>query len=243
MNRSAFILGISLLVVAVTMAVTITVRNAPDETAEAKPTARTAKHQGISRSEHRGLAASRGVHRSIEPRSTRRPLPREQYEVGLPEDRLMAFPAKRQEELRKRVALVQKKARMQLERMTKAFDLTTAQRRKMFPLLVQSTPGYDPVMQVAGVAAPVDSGASADEEIHALLDPEQQMELEEEEINRQLWWQDLIGRLEKELVDSTGGAEVPTAAPEAPAAEPSDPAPAPAAPPARPTRNMLDFSQ
>ena len=246
MNRSTFILGVALLVVAVTMAVTITFRNAPEDTAGTRIAARKAQYHKVSRAGRRSSALpGRFRDRSSGSELARRPVPREQYEVVIPTDRLMGLPASRRQTLLRQVARVESNARKKLERMTREFDLTTAQRRKMFPLLVRSTPGYDPVMQVAGVAAPVDPTASTDEEIHALLDPDQQAEMEEEEINRRLWWEDLIDRLEKELVDSTGGAEVQPAGEEAPAALPEllGAGTAPAVPAGRPTGNMLESGQ
>jgi len=240
MNRSTFILGISLLVVAVTMAVTITVRNAPETQAQAEISAKKGKIQSVSQRSHR----SSSLRRSGAERISRAPLARERYEVVIPGDRLMSLPESQREELRGRVATVERKARKQLERMTEELELTTAQRRKMFPLLVRSSSGYDPAMQVAGVATPLDPAASTDEEIHALLDSEQQAELEDEEVNRRLWWQDLIGRLEKELVESTGGPETqPVEGGQEFAPDPTVPAPAPAAPPARPTGNLLDLPE
>jgi hypothetical protein len=255
MNRSTFILGIALLVVAVTMAVTITVRNAPDEAAERGVVAQKAANHGFSRkgssfAPGRSMRSSArsSARRSGVGETARRPAFRERYRVVVPADR--------QEELRSRAALVETKARRQLERMTRELELTTAQRRKMFPLLVRSAHGYDPAMQVAGVAGPTDPSASTDEEIHALLDPEQQMALEEEEVNRRLWWQDLIGRLEKELDESTGGAETPSPSDATPESDPGssappgrptgnllDPPASPSAPPARPTGSLLDPSE
>jgi len=244
MNRSTFILGIALLVLALTMAVTVTVRNAPDEAKErGDVTKRGENHEFFSR-DRLSASARPSAHRSSSGQTDRHPVSRERYQVVISDSRLSALPIDQQEELRSRVALVETKARKQLERMTQELELTTAQRSKMFPLLVRSAHGYDPAMQVvgAGVPDPADSIASTDEEIHALLDPEQQAQLEEDEVNRRLWWQDLIGRLEKDLDESTGGAETPV-----PPARPTDnqlnPPANPSTPPARPTRNLLEPSE
>ncbi len=213
-NRSAFILGSALLVVAATLAATITVRNAPPD--------RRAADAGRTRGpQARALAPAAGAPDShlqaARPGPSRRPSPG-QFTVSVSPDWLAGLPAGEQEEFRQRVARVQQKACGRLDRMTDEFDLTADQRGKMFPLLVRSTPGFDPAMQVAGGyldGAP----ATADEELHGLLDAEQQAQLEDQELNRQLWWQEVFSRLEKELVDSTGGG----------AAEPAEPAAEPAA--------------
>jgi len=244
MNRSTFILGIALLVVALTMAVTVTVRNAPDEAKEKGAVAKRAENHEFSSSNRTSASARPLPHRSRSSQTDRRQVSRERYQVVISESRLSALPVDQQEELRSRVGLVESKARKQLERMTQELELTTAQRNKMFPLLVRSANGYDPAMQVVGAGAPdlADSSTSTDDEIHALLDPEQQAQLEDEEVNRRLWWQDLIGRLEKDLDESTGGSVTPT-----PPARPTDnllDLPAnPSAPPARPTGNLLDPSE
>ena len=78
----------------------------------------------------------------------------------------------------------------------------------MFPHLARSTPGYDPVMQIGGVQLAGSSVTPADEEIHDLLDPDQQARLEDQELDRQLWWEDLFARIDAELVDSTGGMPI-----------------------------------
>jgi hypothetical protein len=225
------------------MATTITIRNAPDTAADT--TAATGRG-AASRSHARSFSANRSGHSA--PRAT--PARRsgstrnsgEHFSVGIPAYSLDALPAAEQAELKQQARLVQNQAREQLERMTDELDLSTAQRRKIFPMLVRSTPGFDPTaMQVAGTAPPADPTASPNEEIHASLDPEQQAQIEDKEIDRQLWWQEVISRLESELVDSTGGTDVVVP----PAAEPTVEEPVPAdereAPAARPGGNLLDL--
>jgi len=110
MNRSTFILGVSLLVVALTMAVTITVRNAPDETQTAKTrgiAAQKAGNHGFSRASGRTPTIDSRRIRSGGESLARRPIPRENYEVVIPGDRLMAFPAEKRMELQNRVAVVE----------------------------------------------------------------------------------------------------------------------------------------
>ena len=132
-----------------------------------------------------------------------------------------------------RTAAVERAARVKLDRLTSKLDHTPAQGDKMFPLIVRSTPGYDPVMLVVGNLASRSAVAAAGktqqviasqqqvpaatttltartavavaEEIHQILDPQQQVLVEDQEVNRQLWWQDTLTRLEADLIDSTGG--------------------------------------
>ena len=77
--------------------------------------------------------------------------------------------------------------------------------------------GYDPVMLTGGnltAKAPLAAKTplAADEEIHQVLDPQQQALVEDQEVNRQLWWQDTLSRLEADLIDSTGGVTATIAA-------------------------------
>ena len=117
----------------------------------------------------------------------------------------------------------------------------------MFPLIARSTLGYDPVMLTGGTLAA--STLTADEAIHQVLDPPQQALVEDEEVNRQLWWQDTLARLESDLIDSTGGvaatiiATAPVALTEAPItpAETTPTTEERVAPEARENGNLFDL--
>ena len=220
MKRSTLILGFALLIVAATLATTITVRNdprhhRPDSSSRvvASKTGQPSNYHATGSNDSRsGLArTSSGARRT-----------RDYLDVSVPGPSLTGRPPEEQTALRQQAASVQRKARQKLERMTEEFALTAMQRRKMFPVLVRSTPGYDSSMQVAGVyldEAPATTAAG--EEMHGLLDSEQREQLEDQEVDRQLWWQDVFTRIERDLLDSTGGV---------PPAAAGDPDPVPAAP-------------
>ena len=207
MKRFTFILGSSLLIVAATLAVTITVRNAPPEPAVA------AQPAAGSRLPHVLTTDLGDAHAHVMPLDQRRAWSPDRFTVDAPADWLASMSAAEQAAALERVAQVQRDARERLERMTDEFSLTASQRAKMFPLLVRSTPGFDPTMRVGGGDPGAEIGATA-EEMHALLDAEQQAQLEDPELARQLWWQDVVSRLERELVDATGGTVPDPAAPE-----------------------------
>lgn len=234
MNRSTFILGIALLIVAMTMAVTITVRNAPQQAEARRHSLESVRDRAaVTADRPQAFDSSMSATRS---NGSRKSSPRTRFDVGIPAEALLSYSLDQQRELRKKVAVVEQKARIRLERMTEEFSLTQDQRRKMFPLLARSTPGFDPVMQVGGSASQADqSPTSADEEVYALLDPEQQEQYEDEEIDRQAWWQDVFSRLEQELLDSTGGSEI------TPAPEPQVPEAGSSAPTGRSGGNLLDL--
>jgi hypothetical protein len=164
--------------------------------------------------------------------------------VELPEPWLTELPVVQQIEWRARAVVVQRMAREKLDRLSTELELTPAQRDKMFPLIVRSTSGYDPVM-LAGANLTAKTPAAAAEEIHQVLDPQQQTLAENQEVDRQLWWQDTIARLEADLIDSTGGvASTIAVTPTAATAAPVDSAPATeerVAPEARESSNLFDL--
>lgn len=208
MNRSTFILGFALLAVAFTLAATITLRNAP------RPAAGAATEANRPVAGGSGQARQDAALPSSEATRTARPDEPGALQVSLPPAWLESMPAGERSVWQTRVGQVETQAREQLERLTAELDLSAAQRRKLFPALVRSAPGYDPAMLVAGVPAASDTALTAGEEIHQALDPDQQATVEDQEVNRQLWWQDIISKLENDLVRSTGGSpEADTPAP------------------------------
>jgi len=234
MNRTTNILGFAFLALAVTLAATITMRNAP---APANPGAQAASRGSGSEVSRRAAAVPDRL--ASPARSTGvRATVREPFKVSLPEDWLATLPPAQRQEWLDRTAGVEREASRQLEKLTANLELTSSQRGKLFPALVRATAGYDPTMIVAGGAVTTDPSLTPAEEIHALLDPDQQAQLEDTEVQRQLWWQDVIEKLEADLTNATGGATVP----DAPA--PATPAPTDGervAPEARDNGNLFEL--
>jgi hypothetical protein len=232
MNRATFILGFALLVIAATLAASITMRNAPgDSVRTTRPDAGTPRTPQPHAPAQTSTAGSPTDSKASTPRSQ---LIRhgdsfkvDSSCVALPEPWLADLPAIQQVEWRTRTAAVERAARKKIERLTDELALTAAQCDKIFPLIVRSTPGYDPVMLNGGNLT-AKTTAAAKEEIHQVLDPQQQALVENQEVNRQLWWQDTLARLETDLIESTGGvaaspattpAVTPTETPTTPATE------------------------
>jgi hypothetical protein len=111
-------------------------------------------------------------------------------------------------------------ARRRLEELTTQLGLSANQQDKIFPLLVRSSPHYDESLRLAGSerhpGTPL-SRLAADEALHGLLDPYQQVEFELAGAERDLWWSDVISRLEQDLNDSTQPDTLPAVGNEAPA--------------------------
>lgn len=107
-------------------------------------------------------------------------------------------------------------ARRRLAELTEHLALSERQQDRIFPLLVRASPHYDESLRLAGhphhPGAPL-SRAAADELLHGLLDPYQQVEFELLEAEKELWWSDVISRLEQDLRDSTQPDQLPAAPP------------------------------
>ena len=205
MNRFTFILGFALLVIAATLAASITMRNASGDSSKT-----TRSDAGTSQAAHsRAINAQTRTTRPTAEAKSRTPRSQATHKehslcVALPQPWLSDMPAEQQAEWRTRATAVEQAARKKLDRLTTDLNLNAAQIDKMFPLIVRSTPGYDPVMLVGANVTGQTSLATA-EEIHQVLDSQQQVLVENQEVDRQLWWQDTLYRLEADLIDSTGG--------------------------------------
>lgn len=275
MSRATLILGFALLVIAATLATSITLRNAPgDNRMVTRPdagTPRTAQPHALTHARTTGSPADFNARNSRSQANHKADSHKEDsLSVALPEPWLTDLPTTQQAEWRTRTAAVERAARKKLDRLITGLDLTPAQCDKMFPLIVRSTPGYDPVMLVGGnltpkTSLPADAYSSAqmdgtsnitpktslaaDEEMHQVLDPQQQALVENQEVNRQLWWQDTLARLEADLINSTGGdtptiTTTPTAVPSATPTAPAAAAPATeewVAPESSETGNLFDL--
>jgi hypothetical protein len=85
--------------------------------------------------------------------------------------------------------------------------------------------------------------------MHHVLDSHQQALVENQEVNRQLWWQYTLARLEADLINSTGGdtpaiTATPIAVPSATPTAPADSTPATeerVAPESSGTGNLFDL--
>jgi hypothetical protein len=171
---------------------------------------------------------------------------RDSLRVSLPEGWLSSLPSDQQTEWQNRVASVNRSAGMQLAQLTAKLELNSAQRTKLFPALVRAAPDYDPVMTVGGSTVAAEPVMTPAEEIHAALEPDQQAQVEDEDVNRQLWWQDIIERLEKDLAGATGGSPIENTIDDPGGSTAPADLPVPAddtrdAPAAREDRNLFDM--
>ncbi|MCF7733068.1 MAG: hypothetical protein K9N23_15370 [Akkermansiaceae bacterium] len=201
MNRSTNILGFAFLALAVTMAASITMHHSPAKQ-------KVAGKAGVPAADSRGLrpATSPADHSRRSARSSGiREAAADSSRVSLPETWLASLSPDERKTWTDRVAAVKAGADEQLARLTAQLDLSPSQQKRLFPVLVRSMPGYDAAMMVGGAVASPETSLTPAEEIHALLEQDQQALVEDREVNRQLWWQDIIEKLEKDLTNATGG--------------------------------------
>lgn len=130
-------------------------------------------------------------------------------------------------ELQERTAVVEEAANAQLEALASRLGLSEEQQDRIFPILASASPAFHPIMQPEGGAAVVDSGgtgeivfgdgskiepgapiAEVENAIYPELDEVQQANLEEDALDREAWWEDVVGQLEEDLESSTSPAAV-----------------------------------
>ncbi len=224
MQRSSFILGLALLVVASTLAITITLRK-PGEDVVSVTGENSSRYLSDRRGARRGAASY--------PASSPKSQSRVASEGRLAEHFSVRVPGNhpRRTHLAQRAQEVENEANSQLEKLTERLELTGEQQRRLFPILARSSEKYDPVMTISGrsAGAPPLLGTAGNRELNNVLDQPQRDQLVEDAITDQILWQEIIDKLRRRLDAQT---------PRVPEAESEDPPPAPQAP--RRRGNLLD---
>ncbi len=134
-------------------------------------------------------------------------------------------------ELAARAVQIEQRANDQLLALTDRLGLTEEQQDRIFPVLAAAHPAFHPLLIPEGAAPEAgttagsgavgaDAGpvygdgtsvtpgapiAEVESGIYDVLDTAQQASLEEEAMDREAWWEDIVGLLESDLEDSTGG--------------------------------------
>ncbi len=225
MRFGNLIFGVALLLVAATLALTITFRNNPEgAVAEELRNGATSAQRSTGNFSSRESSSSAATRRNPV-RSPRQKLPGiEELEVAMddgPASRNLTT-AQRQD-IAKRLPWVRQNALSRLGKMTERLELTPIQQHKVFPQLLQSTTGFHPVMVInypAGLSIPLeelaDNGKSPDEAIHDSLDPDQQEDFIQQKLDDQAWWEEIVAQLEEDFDASVASNDDPVAAGQAP---------------------------
>lgn len=222
MSRVTLIMGGTFLVIAATLAVTITLRPHPREqfAEESQPHHARASLPVIPHASEPSLATTLKpeLNHQTPPRhgttlatlSTQPPqapgksqspmqTPPREYSVNIPKDHPAAS------RLAPMARLVQTHANRNLDRLTQQLDLTSEQREKLFPILARSSESYDPAMVIldAKPSEPpltTDAGELAVDEV---LNSEQREQRIDTAITDLLIWQEIISGLERQLAEES----------------------------------------
>ena len=117
------------------------------------------------------------------------------------------------DELIARAVIVEDQANIRLQGLTSRLGLTEEQQDRIFPILARSSPAFHPILQPEGSTnkltesvfgdsdtnEPGASVAEVENEIYPELDETQQASLEEEAIDREAWWEDIVALLAEDL--------------------------------------------
>jgi hypothetical protein len=243
MNRMTFITGVALLVVAATLAITITLRPPPAKlTGDSVPQGSRAREIP---------AQDRGAfheQRTAVRRSERPSVQTEQqwFSVAVPEEH------PERPTLVAKAAKVESYAVRRIEELDRQLDLSLDQQRRLFPILARSSENYDSAMRISGIApgtpsliaavrtpasaagagTPAPAAAAAELALAAAaveaaiqgeLDPKQQDERIEISVNDMALWEEIIDGLQRKLEEQTPrvSASEPALEPDTEAAKPS----------------------
>jgi len=213
-------LGMALLVVAATLAITITFRRTEAHNSAFEPPPRSSLDPA------RPAIASPPGSAAAPTKATHRLSSRESFSVTAPTIHPQA--AQLAEQARK----VEEEAGSQLERLAERLELTGEQRRRLFPILARTSRYYDSALLISGrpTGAPALRGPAKDQEVNRVLDPRQKDQLIEDSLDELALWQEIIDKLRRQLDEET-----PQIKPAVEPAQPQQPTP-----PARGRGNLFD---
>ena len=122
------------------------------------------------------------------------------------------------EQLTARAMSVEKQANKRLDELTLLLDLDEDQKDFIFPILAKSAAAFHPSLNaqgselLKGIESRVRPGAPIDvveSEIYDILNEEQKLILEEEALDREAWWDDIVALLDDESKQSLNKASIP----------------------------------
>ena len=122
------------------------------------------------------------------------------------------------EQLTARAMSVEKQANKRLDELTLLLDLDENQKDFIFPILAKSAASFHPSLNAQGsellngIESRVRPGAPIDvveSEIYDILNEEQKLILEEEALDREAWWDDIVALLDDESKQSLNEASTP----------------------------------
>jgi hypothetical protein len=121
-----------------------------------------------------------------------------------------------EEAVEQQIRLADAQARTRLAHLSESYRLNASQRQQVYRALVPATPAYHPDMEVvsaggaaeekapnaSSLSAPdaaTESANAVDDQIYAVLEDTQKTAYEDDWIDRDLWWSEIIGQLSDDL--------------------------------------------
>ncbi|YCM45235.1 hypothetical protein V2O64_04260 [Verrucomicrobiaceae bacterium 227] len=191
MTRSQFILSMTLLCVAGTLAFMISFRHRESTNASI-----ARLHQPTASSPRLSTRETEPSALLLSPRRLEKVDPTH-YEVTVPDIAMQESGSK-----------IERESLQRLEEMTHHYQLTPNQRRQIFPLLVSHHADFIPGLIVNGFPAPGPEDESLPEQIYPLLDLTQQENYQQDILAETDWWGDVLGQLRDDLDDAFERGEV-----------------------------------
>ena len=210
MSRSQFTLGITMLVVAGTLAFSISFLQS-DDYYQAAGDQLFASSQNAPERKLVNLDQSRS--RAARANSSRI-VDSSDHDLGLTSSSISNLTDADLQKVNAIVNRTRQESRNKLDKLTEKYYLTNSQRRDIFPLIVAHHKQAHPAILVNGQPLPrVNVGSTLNDSIYIELDSDQQDALTEASIDDEAWWKDVVGQLEDDLNDAiNNGAMVAVAA-------------------------------
>lgn len=178
MTRSQFILSLTFLCVAGTLAFVVTFSRQKSEPTEEPELVDVGQ-----------LRSQRPTPRALPRSSPSRPINDSTiYEVTVSELELQDLGGR-----------IERESQDRLDEMTVRYDLSANQRRQIFPLLVKYHADFQDGIIANGFVPVFDEEDSLEEDIYPLLDLRQQELYQEVILADQEWWGDIIGQIREDL--------------------------------------------
>ncbi|MFT6862303.1 MAG: hypothetical protein ACJAVK_000861 [Akkermansiaceae bacterium] len=190
MFRSSFVLAVTLLVVAGSLAFMISFDRDHGDTAGTSS----------GHANHPAASASRSSSGSRQEAQKTRSSRSNDIRVSLPKSTTSHLDNAQLVRVNDILSSTRREAREKLDKLSSQYKLTAEQRRKTFPLIVAHHDQAHPAMTINGQSLPAIAPASTlNDSLASVFDSSQQDELIEVSADHDAWWEDVVGQLEVDL--------------------------------------------
>ena len=203
MSRFKFLLSVTILVVAGTLAFIGTSGQAPESTAKSRSgssASATSNNPGNS-------FRSRRDTRSLSSRST-------DLQLSLPKSTTAHLDSIQLAQVDDILADIRREARTKLDKLALDHKLTSVQRRAIYPYIVAHHKNAHPSIAIDGQFLPaISPGTTLEENVSSFVDAGQKDSLADAADDSDAWWEEVVGQLENDLDAAIDNGEM-VAAPE-----------------------------